>query len=438
MTVDDSATRPQTQEPQAAEPPAREPQTQEPQAAPVEKRSLLRNGSFQALWSSEALAGVGENAAGIAYPLLILASTGSAAYAGAVGSAQLLANGLASFWGGILADRVDRKRLLIVTSVVRAVLLGMFAALLFAGSMNVPLAFVIAIVSGCCHGVSMPAGMAMIKQLVRPDQLAQATAQNQIRWFGAITAGPSIGGVLYGMARALPFVAGCVSFAASAVLMLFVRSVPRPETPGEGKKGLFEGFRYLTRDPVLRPLMISITLSNLAFNTVGMSLAVIATGKDRGASDSFIGLTLSVAGTGALVGALLAGTVIKRVRPSVIFMAGYWIGPLAAALLMTVPGVIPLGIVVACVYVRGPLINALFLTYAAKTVPDELQGRVLGAIVFTSTIISPVGVLAIGAIFDAWGPVWVFATVGVIATLAALPTLTRSIRTLASLEENPS
>ncbi|WP_411106760.1 MFS transporter [Streptomyces sp. cmx-4-9] len=409
--------------------------TLEGEPAPAPGPSLLRNRSFQSLWSSEALAGIGENAAGIAYPLLVLATTGSAAYAGAVGSAQLLANGLMSFWGGILADRVDRKRLLIGCNAVRAVLLGLFSVLLFAGQANVFATFVIAIVSACCHGLSMPAGMAMIKQLVRPDQLAQATAQNQIRWFGAITAGPSIGGVLYGFARALPFLGACVSFAASTALMLFVRGTPLPEAPADGKKGLFEGFRYLTRDPVLRPLMISITLSNLAFNTVGMSLAVIATGKDRGASDSFIGLTLSVAGTGALVGALLAAQVIKRVRPSTIFIAGYWVGPAAAVLLMTVPGVIPLGIVVACVYVRGPLINALFLTYAAKTVPDELQGRVLGAIVFTSTIISPIGVLAIGTIFDAWGPTWVFATVGVIATLAALPTLSRSIRTLASLDE---
>ncbi|MFD8952720.1 MFS transporter [Streptomyces xanthophaeus] len=406
-----------------------------PEPAPAERTSLLRNRSFQSLWSSEAFAGVGENAAGIAYPLLVLATTGSAAYAGAVGSAQLLANGLMSFWGGILADRVDRKRLLIGCNAVRATLLGLFAVLIFSGPVNVFVTFVVAIVSACCHGLSMPAGMAMIKQLVRPDQLAQATAQNQIRWFGAITAGPSIGGVLYGFARALPFLGACVSFVLSTVLMLFVKGTPRPETPTDGKKGLFEGFLYLTRDPVLRPLMISITLSNLAFNTVGMSLAVIATGKDRGASDSFIGLTLSVAGTGALVGALLAAQVIKRVRPSTIFIAGYWIGPVAAVLLMTVPGVIPLGIVVACVYIRGPLINALFLTYAAKTVPDELQGRVLGAIVFTSTIISPIGVLAIGTIFDAWGPTWVFAVVGVIATLAALPTLSRSIRTLASLDE---
>ncbi|MEO7288784.1 MAG: MFS transporter, partial [Jatrophihabitantaceae bacterium] len=265
------------------------------------KPSLLRNGSFQALWSSEALAGLGENAAGIAYPLLILTTTGSAAYAGAVGSVQLLTQGVMSFWGGILADRVDRKKLLFTCGLIRAVLLGVFALLIFTGPVNVFVTFGIAMVSSCCFGLSMPAGMAMIKQLVRPDQIGQATAQNQIRWFGAITAGPSLGGVLYGIGRGLPFLGACISFVSSALLMLFVRRTPRPENPAQGGKHLLRGMRYLAKDPVLRPLMVSIILSNLAFNTVGITLAVIATGRARGASEAFIGLTVSIAGTGALV-----------------------------------------------------------------------------------------------------------------------------------------
>jgi MFS family permease len=396
--------------------------------------TLLHNRSFQALWTSEGLAGVGENAATIAYPLLILASTGSAAYAGAVGFTQLMANGVMSFWGGILADRIDRRTLLIATGAIRAVLLLLFSLLIFAGHVSIPVVFAVALVSACCYGLSIPTGMAMIKQLVAPEQVGQATAQNQVRWFGAITAGPALGGTLYGIARALPFLGAAVSFAASTLLMFGVRRTPRPPAPPAGSKHLLNGIRYLTKDRVLRPLMVSVILSNLAFNTTGMSLAVVATGKSRGASDAFVGATVSVAASGALIGALLAGPLIKRARPSWVFMAGYWVGPVAAVLLMIVPGVLPLGLIVALVYVRGPVINALFLTYTTKTVPDELQGQVLGAIVSTSTVISPLGVLAIGAVFDAAGPVWVFATIGVIATLAALPTLSRGIRTLTSRE----
>src|SRR4051794_38602020 len=75
---------------------------------------LWRNGGFQALWISRFLATVGKEAAEVAYPLLILATTGSATYAGAVGATQLLVVGLTSILGGALTDRFDRRRLLIV------------------------------------------------------------------------------------------------------------------------------------------------------------------------------------------------------------------------------------------------------------------------------------------------------------------------------------
>lgn len=392
--------------------------------------TLLRNRSFQALWSSEAFAGLADNAATVVYPLLVLSTTGSAAYAGAVGSLQLLTTGVMSFWGGVLADRLGRKRMLVGCAFIRAVLLGLFTLATLTGTANVFLILGVAMLSACFGGLAMPAGMALVKQLVRGDQVARATTQNQVRWFGAITVGPSLGGVLYGVAKSLPFVAVFVSYAVSTVLGLFIRDTGRPERAEPGRRGWLEGLRYLVREPVLRPVMISIILSNLAFNTTGMTLAIVAIGKSRHATDSFIGFTVTTAGSGALVGALLAGFIIKRFRPSTLFMAGYWIGPIAAALLMIVPGVYPLGVIVACLYLRGPVINALFLTYTTKTVPNEIQGKVLGAIVSMSTVVSPLGVFAIGAIFDAVGPVAMFAVVGSVSLLAAIPTLSRSVRTL--------
>jgi len=100
-----------------------------------------------------------------------------------------------------------------------------------------------------------------------------------------------------------------------------------------------------------------------------------------------------------------------------------------------VPGAIPLGIIVACVFIRAPIVNALFLAYVAKLIPDEMQGRVLGAVMFISMIAMPIGVFLVGVIFNAAGPMWVFTTIGIIAGLAALPMLTRTIRTLPQPED---
>ncbi|WP_143262095.1 MFS transporter, partial [Allokutzneria sp. NRRL B-24872] len=267
-----------------------------------------------------------------------------------------------------------------------------------------------------CLGISNPTGLAAIKQLVPPSQLTQATAQNQIRYFAATMGGPPVGGTLFGVARAFPFLSAAVGFLVSTILLLFIRKPMKVEqlAPGE-KRNTAEGFRILARQPVLRLLIVWIMGSNMAFTHSGVFLALIATAESRGASASFTGMLLSIAGVGGLVGSLIAGPVIKRVAPAKLFLTAAWIGPVAAVLLANVSGLVPLGVIVACVFLRGPITSALFLAYLAAMVPDKAQGRVLGAVMFMSMIAAPVGVFAIGTIFDQAGPVWVFTVMAVVS-----------------------
>lgn len=404
---------------------------------PQPSASLRRNWNFQALWTSEAFAGLGKESAEVAYPLLILATTGSAFYAGAVGSAQLFTASVMAIPGGVLADRVGRRFLLMGCDLIRAILLGLFAVLIAAGQANLPVIFAISIASAVCLGVSNPTGLAVVKRLVRPDQVKQATAQNQIRFFGATMVGPPMGGSLFGVAQSLPFVGAAVSFFVGAVLTRLIRTPMKVVTGARGfsMSDTMEGFRFLVRQPILRLMMIWIIGSNMAFTHSSVFLAIIATAKSRGEPPSLIGVALAVAGFGGIAGALVAGWVLRRVRPGLIFIGAAWAGPIAAVGLAIVPGAVPLGIIVACVFVRAPIVNALFLSYIAKMVPDELQGRVLGAVMFMSMIATPIGVFFVGLIFSTAGPTWVFAAIGTAAALAALPMLSRRIRTLAQPED---
>ncbi|MEU9997450.1 MFS transporter [Streptomyces sp. NPDC050848] len=413
-------------------------QEEEPGEKAAEKpaeKPLLKNRDFQALWTSEAFAALAKETAEVAYPLLILASTGSAFYAGAVGSAQLITASLLSIPGGTLADRMDRRLLMIICNLVRVVLLGVFSLLIFADQTHPVLVFAVAVGSAACLGISNPTGLAAIKQLVPPSQLTQATAQNQVRYFAATMGGPPVGGALFGVARAFPFLSASIGFLVSTVLLLFIRKPMKVEqiSPGE-KRNTAEGFKILANQPVLRLLIVWIMGSNMAFTHSGVFLALIATAESRGASASFTGMLLSIAGIGGLVGSLVAGPVIKKVAPAKLFLAAAWIGPVAAILLANVSGLIPLGIIVACVFLRGPITSALFLAYLAAMVPDKAQGRVLGAVMFMSMIAAPVGVFAIGTVFDTAGPVWVFTVMAVVSGLAALPTLSPRIRNLAPPE----
>jgi MFS family permease len=396
---------------------------------------LIRNRDFQALWISRFLASIGKESVEVAYPLLILAITGKAAYAGAVGAVQLLVAGATSIWGGTLADRMDRRRLMILCDVGRAVLLGLFSLLVVSGHANVPSVFALVALSALCLGLSEPPALAAIKQVVPPSQLTRATAQNQIRPLGATVAGAPLGSSLFGVARSLPFVATGLAFVAAAVALLFVRKPLQAVPVAGGERGKArEGFRFIGSTPVLLVWIVWIMGSNMAFNHTGSFLALIATGKDRGASEGSISLMLSIAGAGGLVGAALATWALKRLKPATLFLAAAWIGPVAAVLLMTVPGVVSLGVVLGLVFLRGPIVNALFFAYVAVLVPDRMQGRVMGAVTFLAYIAQPLGILAIGTIFDAGGAHWVFAFMGVVSTLAALPTLTRLIRRLPAPE----
>jgi MFS family permease len=403
-------------------------------------KPLFRNRDFQALWTSQFFAAIAKESAEIAYPLLILATTGSALYAGAVGAVQLVVAGLMSLPGGSLTDRFDRRLIMIVCDAVRLAMLALFSVLVLLDAAHMVAIFAVVIVSAACLGVSNPAGLAAVKQLVPPSQFTRATAQNQIRFFGATVVGPPIGGALFGLARALPFFAAALSFLISAVLLLFIKkptqAPPEPTAgPGHTKRGVLEGFRFIARQPIIRVLVLWAMGSNMAFNHSGIFLALIATAQSKNASEAVIGTTLAIAGGGGLTGALLAAPILKYVRPSVILAYAIWIGPVAAVLLAIVPGVLPLGIIVACIFLRAGVVGALIYGYIGVLVPDELQGRVLGAVMFLGMIAQPLGIFAVGAIFDFAGPTWVFVTMAVAGTLVALPTLTKSIRKLPAPEE---
>src|SRR3954469_23571492 len=206
-----------------------------PEVRPEQLKPLFRNRDFQALWSSQFFGAIAKESAEIAYPLLILATTGSALYAGAVGSVQLLVAGFMSLPGGSLTDRFDRRKIMIFCDAVRLVMLALFGTLVLTGNAHMIVIFAVVIVSAACLGVSNPAGLAAVKQLVPPAQFTQATAQNQIRFFGATVIGPPIGGALFGLARALPFLAAALSFLIAAVLLLFIKKPTQaPKTVATG------------------------------------------------------------------------------------------------------------------------------------------------------------------------------------------------------------
>lgn len=395
---------------------------------------LRRNMNFQALWSSEAVAAIAKETAEFAYPLLILATTGSATWAGLIAAMQVIVAGLVSIPAGQFADRFDRKRLLLTCNLVRAVLLGLLCLLIATDHVNLVLILVIAMSSAVFLSLSQPAGIAAIKALVPPEQVTTAMSQNSVRFFGATLVGPPVGGALFAVGRAFPYLGAAVAFVLSSVLLLLIKKPLQTERAGadDGKRHAKEGFRVIRQQPILFWTLLWTMGSNMVFNHTGVFLAIAATGHRESDSSALVGLAVACAGIGGITGAFIAAPVLKKVKPSYIFFYAAWIGPIAALLLAFVPSLWVMGLLVGLVFVRGPIMSALTLSYVAVLAPDKTQGRVLGAVFFLSLIVQPIGLFAIGALFDAGGPAAVFGTVCTVATLIALVSFTPTMRSLPS------
>ncbi|MEE2046730.1 MFS transporter [Nocardiopsis tropica] len=404
-----------------------------------EVRPLIRNHDFQTLWVSRFFAGLGKESGEVAYPLLVLFLAGSATQAGVIGSAQVATAMVAAVAGGVLADRADRRTVLLFCDLGRLALLALFALLLFTGKVAFPVIVAVAVGSSAMMGVSNPVAMASVKQLVPASQVSGAAAQNQIRFSTTTALGAPIAGSLFSLGRALPFVTEALAYLVSAALVLFIRrpmqACRAPARERWTLRGTVGGFSLLAADPILRPMILWIVGFNLAFSQSGAFLALIATAEAQGAGHVQIGLTVSLAGSGGLVGALAAGAVLRWVRPSSAFLAAAWSAPLCALGLAVAPNAVSLGVLLGLVFAVVPCVNALFYGYVAASVGDGYQGRVLGAVMFMALVSQPVGILGIGIVFDRAGPTWVFLAMAGLSALAALFTLSPVMRDLPRPEE---
>ncbi|MFS8099202.1 MFS transporter [Lentzea alba] len=402
---------------------------------------LRRNANFQALWTSESFAAVAKETAEFAYPLLILATTGSALYAGTIASIQVVVAGLVSIPAGSLADRFDRKTLLVVCNLVRVVLLGLFGLAIASDFVTFPLVLGISMASAVFLSLSQPAGIAAIKSLVPPEQVTTAISQNQIRFFGATLLGPPIGGFLFGLNRAFPYLGAALGFVISTLLLFLIKKpLQSPAaTDNDGKRHAKEGFKFIRHNPILLVLLTWVMGSNMVFNHTGLFIAIAATAHSAEASSATTGAAVAFAGGGGLIGSLIGSWVIKTLKPRTIMLYAAWVGPVAAILLSFTPPLIVMGVIVGFVFLRAPIVGSLFISYVTVLAPDKLQGRVLGAMFFLAIIVQPLGIFLLGTIFDYAGPTAVFLFIFAVAAPTALLTLTPTIRNLrrpSELEES--
>jgi MFS family permease len=356
------------------------------------------------LWTGQVVSTIGSEVSALAFPLLVLALTGSPAKAGVVGFAQTLPNLFLYLIAGVLVDRWDRKRIMIVADVIRAVALGSIAIALVAGDLAFAHIIVVAFVEGSFSVFFRVAESAALPQVVPKEQLPDAIAQNQARQQGAGIVSQPLAGFLFSIGRAVPFVFDTISYTASVVTLLFIRpsfQEVRERSLASLRSQMAEGIRWLIREPFLRTSVALSAGTNFAHSALALVLIVRA--QELGASSTLIGVMFGLFSGGAVVGALIAPWVQRNVAPRVLLIGAIWLWAVATAALVLVHNTLVLGLLAGVQALVGPAWNVIVGSYRYALVPDRLLGRVQSAGGLVSWGVIPLGSLAAGFLIEGAG-----------------------------------
>lgn len=393
----------------------------------------LRGRNFRLFFSGQIISQTGTWMQMVAIGLLVLDITDSGVAVGLVTAAQFLPTLLLGAWGGVLADRRDRHRLLLVMNATGAGVAAVFAALVLSDSGALWSIFVLTATAGTVSALENPTRRAFVTDLVSDDDIPNAVGLNSTLMTGSRVVGPAVAGALI----AGPGIGWC--FAVNALsyvpqLALFARMDRTRFRPAErvakAKGQLRDGLRYVWNEPDLRlPLLLVSAVGTLAFN-FSVILPLFATRDLNGGPATFTTL-FSVMSAGSVVGAL---AIARRTHADTAFLCHCTLAlGVAIALLAVAPvtamaylAVIPVGITSVMVISGSNAVVQLGTDPA-------MRGRVLAllAVVFLGS--TPVGGPIVGWISEAFGARWALG-LGAVASLVAGSLTLRAWRSHPSAE----
>jgi hypothetical protein len=397
---------------------------------------LRRNRDFMLLQAGQLLSTFGSNMSGIAYPLLVLAVTHSAAKAGYVGAVLFTPMVAFNLVAGVAADRFDRRRLMIAADVVGAAALGVLAGLVVTHHAAFWLILVVAFVDSTAAVFFRAGQSGAFRSVVPLAQIPAAASATQARAAVVRLSAPPVGGALFGVARSLPFLADAISYAFSTASLLLMRTRFQEERERDTaalRRQLREGISFLANMPFLRTTMLMIAVSNFAVS--GTQLALIVLAKRDGLSSATIGGFVALTGATTLLGSVASPLFRRVLSLRAILLSEFWAAVGYASFLIW-PNVYVLAVAFASQAFCFPNTDSAVAGYSYALIPDRLLGRVMSTSNTLRALVVPLGPLAAGLLLSAVSPrETVGVLMGVTLTAAVVGTFSSSIRGAPPLDE---
>ena len=377
-------------------------------APPLAIRHALINRNYALFMAGSFISALGSWFQAVAIGWLVLELSNSAFVLGLANFAQMAPLFFLGFFGGVLADRVDRRLLLIAGMGTGTIATGALAALSLAGLASVPVVLLISLALGLSNAVVWPAWQPFITELVPKERMRDAIAFNSARFNLTRVMGPAIAGVL--MARVgAPFCLAVAALSSAGVMIatwLIRRPAGRRRIPTPWLTALSESVAYVREDRFIAQLLLVIGLFGILVQPYQAFLPafardVLSTGAEG------LGVLLTAVGAGAVLGAAMTGSRYVAAHPEramalTSLLSGASLACFAAAPLLGLPAWAATLALVAVGF--G---SVAYLTTASATiqlrVPEHLTGRVMGLWVVMNAGTMPLGSLALGAVAEPLG-----------------------------------
>jgi MFS family permease len=364
----------------------------------------LRTRNFRLYFLGQIVSGTGSWMQMVAQAWLVLGLTHSGVAVGTTLALQFTPTLLAGAWGGVVADRVDKRRLLVVTAGASGALALVLGAVTLAGVVEVWMVYVLAMGLGLVTAVDNPARRSFVPEMVPDDDVPNAVGLNSTVFTAARVVGPAVAGIVIAtIGVGWCFVLNAVSFAAVIVALDAMRPSELRPAPAvsRGRRQLREGVRYAWRNrPVRLALVVTAVIGTLAFN-FQVVMPLMAREVFGGDAATF-GMMMALLGAGSLAGALWVShfgrasmrVMLRATLALGVAMTAAALAPTLATELLVLPAVGVTSMV---------LLSMATAVCNAKTAP-ELRGRVMALFSIAFLGSTPIGGPLVGWISEAIDP----------------------------------
>jgi len=396
----------------------------------------LRHRNFRLFWSGQLVSVIGTWMQSVAQGWLMHRLTDSAWMLGVLAFTQFAPVTVLSLWAGVVADRVDRRRLILITQSLCAVQAVALAAVVSAGIVKPWMVLALAFVFGCVNAFDLPARQSFLVEMVGKEDLPNAIALNSAGFNTARVLGPAVAGLtLAAVGEAACFWINAVSYLVVIVMLLRIQPAPRVIEASASSGDWREGVRYVMRTPPIRNLLILLgVMSSLGFQYSTLLPVYARTILHAGAQG--YGLMVSAFGLGSLLSAImltrrqdrwaLRRNLLLALGTAAVGMLGFaWSRWMPLTLLMGFASGFGLIFYVATTNVMLQL-----------TVDDAYRGRVMSLYTLMFIGTSPIGAILAGAVAQRWGAPMATSGCAVVLAGGALWMVWR-LRVLAAREAVP-